>query len=216
LSARKKNTRLVPHKNAIKGSRSYKSVCFVITSGKTFEEYKLEQQAQMVQERYLLNNESGYSVLIIRNIIRILASLLLMTAPLETIGECLPAEGDQAAQSGDRLLAFSKYKDCDDHEKLSGETLVNMAVLYMMSDVATFEDERSRAIKVDELLKMSAYKGNEDAIVTLASFYESGEPLLDLESNEDIADCLLSLTELTREPCSIDIDLCIETKNGVN
>lgn len=106
---------------------------------------------------------------------------------------CDEAGADLALSEGNNQLAFSKLENCEETSIASGEMLLGLAFLYIQ--YGSFESEELLAIKFYRLLTLASMKGNYDALVSLASDYETGEPLASIQPDEAKADCLLFIAD---------------------
>lgn len=120
-----------------------------------------------------------------------IATLLLLSVSTYA-DDCDHINGNIAAKRGDISLAYSMLKSCENEKDISGETLHMLAAVYMnfAPAQAQFTTDKELAKKVYELLYRASIKGYEDALIDLASFYVSGEPLLGILPNDSIGDCL--------------------------
>lgn len=132
---------------------------------------------------------------------------------------CLAEKSDCDQSKGGELLAQGKYdqaftnlKGCEVDGGVTGLTLGQLAVLYGEFGYGNFNSTVERAQKVYDLYLASAMKGNEDAILSLVSMLENGEPLISLVSQPSKASCLQDL--LDSEAYTIkQIKVCMTKKH---
>jgi hypothetical protein len=110
---------------------------------------------------------------------------------------------DECRQNvGNRLVSEAKYSEgfkllkfCENDQSVTGLTLGQLAVLYGDFGFGEFKTKKERAQKIYDLYLMAAAKGNEDAVMTLISIFDSGEPLILLAPNPSVSECLSVLAD---------------------
>tara|TARA_B100000768_G_C11182194_1_gene333448 strand:- start:471 stop:914 length:444 start_codon:yes stop_codon:yes gene_type:complete len=123
--------------------------------------------------------------------------------------QCKQKEGNLSLSNGNYDAAFDQLKDCEDVDNVTDLTLGQLAVLYGHFGYGEFEGKKSRARKVYDLYIRSALKGNEDAISSILSMFESGEPLISLKPQKEKSACLRALLDSDAKYKSKQVSACL-------
>ena len=148
-----------------------------------------------------------------KQLISIFCLLLFACSSLADTDECDEAGGWLEAENGEYQKAFSMLKPCEYEKEVSGKTLGALAHLYIMIGVAKTNDlDAEMASKFYELILRASLKGEYDSLRGLASIYESGEPLLNIEPNEHIFFCLLAIADHPDTYSENNIQACLNAE----
>lgn len=109
--------------------------------------------------------------------------------------DCEQVKGGEFMIQGKYDQAFENLKSCEGDRDVTGLTLGQLAVLYGDHGYGNFNSLVERWQKIYDLYLASAMKGNEDAISSLASMLENGEPFISLVSQPSKASCLRDLLD---------------------
>ncbi len=112
-----------------------------------------------------------------------------------TVRGCDQAAGNQAARDGHAEEALDKLRACEYDPAATGETLWNLAVLYLWPGFSSFPSQEQRSVKFYKVLHRAAEKGNYHALVTLSSVHRTGDSLVGIPASEPTADCLLAVAD---------------------
>lgn len=107
---------------------------------------------------------------------------------------CNQLKGSELLAQGKYEQAFFNLKNCEDDPSVIGLSLGQLAVLYERG-YGDFNSAVERAQKIYNLYLASAMKGNEDAVLSLVSMLENGEPFISLASQPSKASCLQKLLD---------------------
>ena len=153
----------------------------------------------------------GDPVLILHIFINVMIAILLLLSFSTYADDCDQINGNIAAKRGDISLAFSMLRFCEHNKDISGETLHMLAAVYMnfAPAQAQFNTDKKLAKKVYDLLYRASIKGYEDALIDLASFYESGEPLLGILPSESIGNCLHKVADSRSDISTGAVNSCL-------
>lgn len=143
--------------------------------------------------------------------IRVVLLLLLSmsSAACTAVGvECNQDEGNSLMETGDYKGGYENLRGCEYEESASGLTLGQLAVLYSSMGYGNFKSPEEKARRVYDLYVSSAKKNNKDALMSLVSIYETGEPLLSLKADKEMALCLRSISA-TDDVVSEHVSYCL-------